>query len=107
MIPTYQIHREKKIWGPDADVYRPERFAPGEIEKVHPYGFIPFLKGSRYCTGHKYAMNSMKVILSHVFRSYHFTTSKKVEDMVFHISIISRAINGYQVKVQKRNFIPQ
>lgn len=104
IIPSYQIHTDRKIWGDDVDVFRPERFSPEEFQKVHPYGFIPFLKGIRSCVGYKYAIKSVKVALSHIYRNYKFSTTQKVEDTKFQYSLVSKPIGGYRVKVHRRDF---
>jgi len=44
----YVIHRLPAYWGPDADVFRPERW---EQPLKHPYQFVPFQKGPRMCLG--------------------------------------------------------
>ena len=43
MIHQYiqKLHHLEDQWGPDFDVFRPERF--GEKSKRHPMSFIPFL----------------------------------------------------------------
>lgn len=41
-IPIFEIQRNKKYWGEDADKFRPERFEKEEFKKVHPYAFLPF-----------------------------------------------------------------
>lgn len=39
---AYVIHRDKKIWGENAEIFEPERWEPERIKKVHSYAFIPF-----------------------------------------------------------------
>jgi Cytochrome P450 len=39
-IPAWTVHRDKKVWGEDADVFRPERWLEGDASKYERY-FIP------------------------------------------------------------------
>jgi cytochrome P450 len=50
---TYHMHRLESIYGPDAKVYRPQRWESGElIKKVGlGSGFIDFHAGPRLCLG--------------------------------------------------------
>lgn len=51
IISIIAIHRQKHIWGNDADAFNPDRFLPEEVDKRHPYSFIPFSGGPRNCIG--------------------------------------------------------
>ena len=48
-VPLYRLHRDEAIWGPDATVYRPERWieASAERKKVMMEAFAPFSIGPR------------------------------------------------------------
>ena len=39
-IPAWTVHRDKKVWGEDAEIYRPERWLEGDAAKYDRY-FIP------------------------------------------------------------------
>lgn len=51
-VPSYHVHRDEAIWGPDAATFRPERWieATGERKKQMMEAFIPFSVGPRYVT---------------------------------------------------------
>lgn len=54
IVPITYIHRNKKLWGEDAHLYRPERFEKENFEKMHPYAFIPF--ASKYFLPHQMSL---------------------------------------------------
>lgn len=39
---TISIHRDEKLWGPNAKKFDPDHFLPDNWEQKHPYSFIPF-----------------------------------------------------------------
>lgn len=105
VVPFIHIHRNKDIWGQDADEFKPERFTKENFEKIHPFAYSPFSRGPRNCVGYKYAMMSMKVILAHLYRNFKFSTTLKLEDITFEYMIMMKVIPGYFVSVEKRNFV--
>jgi len=42
-----QVHRDPKVWGPDAEEFKPERMAPELFAKLPPNSWKPFGNGSR------------------------------------------------------------
>lgn len=42
LISAYAVHHNKKYWGDDVDIFKPERFEPERFMHIHPYAFIPF-----------------------------------------------------------------
>jgi cytochrome P450 len=64
----YELHRLEDQWGPDFDVYRPERFASRGTH--HPMSYMPFLAGKRVCVGKTFAENSMKVVMPLILKAF-------------------------------------
>jgi cytochrome P450 len=49
------MHRRTDIYGPDAEEFRPERWAPEE--GLRPgWGYLPFNGGPRICVGQQFAL---------------------------------------------------
>ncbi|KAK4224533.1 benzoate 4-monooxygenase [Podospora fimiseda] len=67
-VPTYSIHRSKEIWGPDADEFKPERWA--KLTPRQKAAFIPFSHGPRACVGRNVAEMEMKLIVATWARRY-------------------------------------
>eukprot|EP00928_Gymnodinium_smaydae_P059379 TRINITY_DN4268_c0_g2_i1.p1 TRINITY_DN4268_c0_g2~~TRINITY_DN4268_c0_g2_i1.p1 ORF type:complete len:1264 (-),score=120.72 TRINITY_DN4268_c0_g2_i1:180-3935(-) len=74
------ISRSERYWGADALQFRPERFEPENVAKMHPYQFIPFGGGKRLCIGNLFAITQVKTVLSIVLRRFHLrlTSDKPV-----------------------------
>jgi cytochrome P450 len=63
LISPWIIQRHRKLW--DApDYFDPERFAPGNREKIHRFAYIPFGAGPRICIGMSFAMQEALICLS-------------------------------------------
>lgn len=71
-VPTYTIHRDPKVWGADADEYRPERWlkpgAKAEFEK----SFNPFSTGPRVCVGRNLAIPEQQLLISTLVKRFDF-----------------------------------
>nr|XP_028957184.1 cytochrome P450 714A1-like [Malus domestica] len=73
-IPT--LHRDPENWGPDADEFKPERFANGVSEACkYPQAYMPFGYGSRLCIGQTFSMVQLKIVLSLTLSKFSFALS--------------------------------
>lgn len=52
--------------------FRPERWLNDELEKVHPYMFIPFSSGQRNCIGQHLARIEAKIMVSKFVKHYEY-----------------------------------
>ncbi len=65
------IHQHRDIWGPDARVFRPERWLDDKYMSTIPTGaWRPFERGPRNCIGQELAMVEAKVVLCAVVRGF-------------------------------------
>jgi len=76
MVTAYanEVHMNQKVWGADADDFRPERFdeqEPGQPSK-NPYAWIPFGAGRRTCIGRVLAEEEMRIVLPLLLRELSF-----------------------------------
>jgi len=57
-------------------------------------------------TGSKYAMLSMKVLVSTFLRNYSVHTDIKLSDIKLKLDLLMRSANGYPVTIQPRDRRP-
>ncbi|KAG5671367.1 hypothetical protein PVAND_001568 [Polypedilum vanderplanki] len=102
-ISVYSMHRSKNVWGEDAETFKPERFEKENFEKIHPYAFIPFSKGSRMCLGYRYAMALMKIQLANIIMKYEVDTSLKLDELEFKLNVTLNIVQGHMISLNKRD----
>jgi len=82
-ISLYSVHRDPKYWGPDAEIWRPDRFDPHLAAKFHPAQFIPFGIGPRNCVGYNLAKLELSKFTVQFILKYRIetcpTTQSKLE----------------------------
>ena len=70
-VPTYTLHRDKRVWGDDVEAFRPERWFEidqNEMQKT----FNPFSFGPRACVGRNLASMELLIIIASILRRYKF-----------------------------------
>ncbi|XP_055608326.1 cytochrome P450 4C1-like isoform X2 [Uranotaenia lowii] len=102
LINLFVLHRRPDLWGPTANQFNPNRFLAKEISNQHPFAFIPFAGGPRNCIGYRYAMLSMKAIVSHVVRNFKLSTRLRMEQLRLYHEVTLRLEGGFLVTVVKR-----
>ncbi|KAG5669151.1 hypothetical protein PVAND_017046 [Polypedilum vanderplanki] len=102
LLSVYAIHRSKTIWGENANEFEPERFSNERFKKIHPYAFIPFLKGPRMCIGWRYSMILIKTLLANILLKYEIDTNLKFHELEFETCPILKVCQGYLVSIKER-----
>ena len=52
---TIMLHRDRSVWGDDAEEYNPDHFRPETRSQLPPNAFKPFGSGQRACIGRQFA----------------------------------------------------
>ena len=99
-VPSYTIHHSKEIWGPDADEYRPERFAPENLTERQKAAFIPFSTGPRACVGRNVAEMELALIVATVFRGWEWV-ARQEGDLETREGFLRKPL-GLRVGIKKR-----
>ena len=67
---TIMLHRDKSIWGEDADEFNPDHFRPETRATLPLNAFKPFGSGQRACIGRQFAMQEAVLVLSMVLQRF-------------------------------------
>lgn len=77
------LHRDIELWGPDAEEFRPERFATGVAKACKsPQVYVPFGNGPRACIGQSLAMMEMKILISLILSNFSLFPSPRYRHSV-------------------------
>lgn len=63
---THVMHRRKDIWGPDAEEFKPERWANRRVG----WEYIPFNGGPRICIGQQFALTEAGYVLVRLLQRF-------------------------------------
>uniref|UniRef100_A0A0M3HV14 Cytochrome P450 n=2 Tax=Ascaris TaxID=6251 RepID=A0A0M3HV14_ASCLU len=80
LADVFSVHYDKRIWGEDADEFRPERW---EGIQRHPLSWLPFGAGPRMCIGKRLAEMEEKLALVHILRKYDIIAAPDTEVWLF------------------------
>lgn len=73
LVMPWTVHRHRKLWDrPDA--FLPERFHPGNRERIDRFQYLPFGAGPRVCIGAAFAMQEAIIALAMLLSRYRFDT---------------------------------
>ncbi|KAI0770686.1 fatty acid hydroxylase [Fomes fomentarius] len=75
LLNIYMIQRDPKMWGEDAEKFRPERMLDGKFENLPPNAWQPFGFGMRACTasipiGRPFAWQEAQLVLVTVIQNF-------------------------------------
>ncbi|KPM45230.1 Benzoate 4-monooxygenase [Neonectria ditissima] len=69
-VPSYTIHHDADIWGPDVEEFQPDRWL--KLTERQKASFNPFSYGPRACVGQNVAHMELALIIGTAFRRYDF-----------------------------------
>ncbi len=72
-ILPWTVHRHRLLWN-KPDAFMPERFHPGNREKIDRYQYLPFGAGPRVCIGASFAMHEAMIAMAVLMSRFRFET---------------------------------
>ncbi|MGE3287930.1 MAG: bifunctional cytochrome P450/NADPH--P450 reductase [Pseudonocardia sp.] len=95
------LHRDRSVWGEDAEDFNPDHFEPQRRAALPPNAFKPFGTGQRACIGRVFAMQEAVLVLAMLVQRFEFVdyldyqlrtkTTLTVKPDDFHIKVRRRA----------------
>ena len=68
---TYHMHRRTDIYGPDAKLFRPERWEDGKLDHViKGWGWMGFHGGPRTCLGKDFTLTEASHAIVAILRNF-------------------------------------
>ncbi|GJE90374.1 bifunctional P-450/NADPH-P450 reductase [Phanerochaete sordida] len=77
----YMVHRDPKVYGEDADEFRPERMLDGKFEALPPDAWQPFGFGVRACIGRPFAWQEAQITLVYLMQRFTFVMHDPTYDL--------------------------
>jgi cytochrome P450 len=99
-MPQWVIHRDPR-WYDDPEVFRPERWADGLMQRIPRYAYFPFGGGPRICIGNNFAMMEATLILATIAQKYRIALAPDAEVKRLP-SMTLRPAHGIKVVLEKR-----
>ncbi len=97
---TLMLHRDKSVWGENADDFNPDNFSR-EAEAARPsWAYKPFGNGQRACIGRQFAMVEATLVMGMILQRF-----KLVDHTDYQLKIketMSIKPDGFMMKVKQR-----
>lgn len=98
LIPM--LHRDKSVWGEDAEEFNPDRFTV-EAEQARPANaYKPFGNGQRACIGRQFAMQEATLVLGMILQRF-----KLIDHAHYQLKVketLTLKPDGFKMRVKER-----
>ncbi|KPI45859.1 Cytochrome 4d1 [Cyphellophora attinorum] len=107
ILCPWAVNFSKELWGPDAEVFNPERWlAPGQANAggaQSNYSFLTFLHGPRSCIGEKFARAELAALLAAFVGKFEVEFRDKAdgEHILIKGGITARPRDGLWLKIRE------
>ncbi len=64
------LHRDRSVWGEDAEEFNPHHFDPERFKDVPPLAYRPFGTGLRACIGRQFALQEATLVLGMLLQRF-------------------------------------
>ncbi|MER8573099.1 cytochrome P450 [Mesorhizobium sp. M1409] len=78
LVMPWVVHRHRKLWD-QPNAFLPERFHPGNREKIDRFQYLPFGAGPRVCIGASFAMQEAIIALAIMLSRFRFDTTAETK----------------------------
>ncbi|KAM5475038.1 hypothetical protein MauCBS54593_001509 [Microsporum audouinii] len=94
---VYAMHRRTEFYGPDAEVFRPERWEDGQLQPHWEY--LPFNGGPRICLGQQYALTEAAYVTVRMAQEFRGLESRDTGPWEESLTLTLSSLNGTKVCV--------
>jgi cytochrome P450 / NADPH-cytochrome P450 reductase len=101
VVLTPMLHRDKTVWGEDAELFNPDNFSR-EAEMKRPiHAYKPFGNGQRACIGRQFALQEAALVMGMVLQRFNLIDHKRYELKIKETLTIKP--DGLKIKVRPRS----
>ena len=100
IIAPWVLHRHRKLYQ-NADLFRPERFAPEHRAQIPRFAYLPFGAGPRICVGAAFALQEMLLALVLIARRFRLTLADGAQVMPL-ARMTLRPMHGLPMRIENR-----
>ncbi|MDQ7957473.1 MAG: cytochrome P450 [Pseudomonadota bacterium] len=101
ILHALAMHRDKRVWGADADEFNPEHFSREAERALPPNAFKPFGTGQRACIGRQFALQEATLTLGMVIQRFRLIDHANYQLKVKEALTIKP--EGFRIKVEPRD----
>ena len=96
-IDIKNLHLDPQIF-PEPNLFKPERFENSNTSNINSYSFIPFSAGPRDCIGKRFAMNSVKIVLSKILFNFEIRSLDPIDKVMAVWEVVYRPKDPLRVQ---------
>ena len=100
LVLTPMLHRDPRVWGPDAEEFNPGHFSPERRAALPPNAYKPFGSGQRACIGRQFALQEATLVLGMLLQRFELIDSRRYQLKVKETLTIKP--DGLRIKVRVR-----
>lgn len=100
LVMPWTLHRHELYWDRPRH-FMPERFLPGNREKIHRFQYLPFGAGPRTCIGATFALQEAVIALAVLMKRYRFDVTENTNPWPVQ-RLTTQPLNGIVLRVSAR-----
>ncbi|KAL9031244.1 MAG: hypothetical protein Q9196_000712 [Gyalolechia fulgens] len=90
----YVLHRQRDIWGDDAEAFKPDRW---DTFKPETWQYQPFGGGPRACIGRQKALTEASYVIVRILQEFHHIESRDAREWTGKVQLTAKNANGCKV----------
>ncbi|KAI0770681.1 fatty acid hydroxylase [Fomes fomentarius] len=103
VVNTWTMQRDPKVWGEDADQFRPERMLDGKFETLPPNAWQPFGYGMRGCIGRPFAWQEVQITLITILQRFDLVMDDPTYELELKQTLTIKPHNFYIHAIPRKN----
>lgn len=100
LVMPWVLHRHVLYWDNPRE-FRPERFLPGNREKIGRFQYLPFGAGPRICIGATFALQEAVIALAVLLNRFRFETTERTKPWPVQ-RLTVQPLNGLPMRIRRR-----